>query len=281
MSTVLVTGGATGLGFSIAQKFAQNNHKVFIASRNAERLKASCEKLKSSTSNPEIHYLQLDLSAIEKIPTFLEKLKSLNSGKVANILINNSAANFISPSERISINAFQKIVTTVFNGTACLTLEHSKEMLKAKQKGCTLSISTPYASTGSAYVMPSACAKAAIESMTKSMGAEWGRKGLKFLAVAPGPIYTEGAFSRLDPTGQFAGMLKQMLPAQRLGTPEELAEFVYYLTTSKTCEFMNGTCIDFDGGEKAVNGSTFNKLSMLTEEQWDLMEKSIRSSNKK
>ena len=165
-----------------------------------QKLEKSKEQIITETQNKNIHHVQLDLTCQESIAGALDQVKSIRGdGHAADILINNSAANFIAPTERLSMNAFNKIANTVFNGTACLTLEHSKHQLKQKQKGCTLTISTSYASTGSGYVLPSACSKAALECMTKSMAAEWGRRRLRFVSLALGPIYTDGAFSRLDP----------------------------------------------------------------------------------
>lgn len=151
----------------------------------------------------------------------------------------------------------------------------------AAERGSTfLYITTTYASTGSGFVLPSACAKAGIECMIKSLGAEWGRYGFRFLGVAPGPIPTKGAFSRLDPTGRFEKAMLDMIPANRTGEVDELANLVSYLC-SDYAAWLSGQIITLDGGETASNAGEFNGLRQVSPQEWDMMEQMIRNVNKK
>ena len=151
-----------------------------------------------------------------------------------------------------------------------MTLTFGKEMINRNIPGSFVNISTTYAKTGSAFVLPSAIAKAGNDNLVKSLSAEWGRYGIRLNAVAPGPIYTEGAFSRLDPTGEFEKMVKSSLPTGRLGQKEELANLVTYLG-SDYANWMTGQIINFDGGEVVGNSGEFNKLLALTDEQWEIL----------
>merc|ERR550514_1219955 len=192
-----------------------------------------------------------------------------------NVVINNAAGNFISPSERLSANAFFTIVDTVLNGSAYVTLDLAKRMQAEGVGGTFLYTTTTYASTGSGYVLPSACAKAGIECLVKSLAAEWGRHGLRFVGIAPGPIPTKGAFSRLDPSGRFEKAMLDMIPANRTGEVDEIANLAAYLT-SDYASWVSGTIITLDGGETAHNSGEFNGLKVVTPQEWDLMEAMIR-----
>ena len=160
-------------------------------------------------------------------------------GSLPHIVINNAAGNFIQATDRLSANAFRNIVDIVLNGTFYVTAEFGRRLIAANQGAAFLSITTPYAHTGSPFVVPSACAKAGVETMVKSLAAEWGRRGMRFNAIAPGPIYTEGAFTRLDPTGQFSTKMHEKLPVGRLGEQIELDNLAAYLVSDYS-SWMNG-----------------------------------------
>ena len=146
--------------------------------------------------------------------------------------------------------------------------------------GVFLYTTTTYASTGSGYVLPSACAKAGIECMIKSLAAEWGSRGFRFLGIAPGPIKTKGAFDRLDPSGRFEREMLKLIPANRTGEIAEISNLAAYLG-SDYANWMSGHVITLDGGEKASNAGEFNGLKVVTEEEWDMMAAMIKSINKK
>ena len=192
--------------------------------------------------------------------------------KLPDIVINNAAGNFICPSEKLTPNGWNSIVDIVLKGTMNMTLEFGKKMISHQKPGVFLNISTTYAETGSGYVVPSAVAKAGCNNLTKSLGAEWGKYGIRTLSVAPGPIYTEGAFSRLDPTNQFTDIARKKLPLKRLGEKEELANLVTFLTSDHN-SWMTGQVINLDGGEVVGNAGEFNMLEILGEEDWKRMSK--------
>jgi len=196
------------------------------------------------------------------------------------IVINNAAGNFISPTERLSPNAWKTITDIVLNGTAFVTLEAGKRLIKAGEGGAFLAITTPYTRSGSGFVSPSASAKSGVETLTRSLCAEWGRYGMRFNCIAPGPIETEGAFSRLDPTGSFTGQVYKRIPAGRMGEVEELANLATYLVSDYS-SWLSGETVSLDGGEYRNMGGMFNILSKVTPEMWDMLAEMIRSSNKK
>ncbi len=153
-----------------------------------------------------------------------------------------------------------------------MSLAFGKRLINHQQQGIFVNISTTYAETGSAYVLPSSVAKAGCDNLTKSLSAEWGKYGIRFLSVAPGPIYTDGAFSRLDPSNKFSEIAKKNLPLGRLGEKEEIANLVSYLTTDEN-NWMTGQIINFDGGEVVGNSGEFNLLRNLKPEEWKMFAK--------
>uniref|UniRef100_A0A674GZN4 2,4-dienoyl-CoA reductase 1 n=1 Tax=Taeniopygia guttata TaxID=59729 RepID=A0A674GZN4_TAEGU len=193
------------------------------------------------------------------------------------VVINNAAGNFISPSERLSANAWRTITDIVLNGTAFVTLEIGKELIKAQKGAAFLAITTIYAESGSGFVLPSASAKAGVEAMSKSLAAEWGRYGMRFNVIQPGPIKTKGAFSRLDPTGAFEKKIIERIPCGRLGTIEEISNLAAYFC-SDYASWVNGAVIRMDGGEYVSMAGEFNDLKRVTKEQWDMMEAMIRKT---
>ncbi|KAK2703928.1 hypothetical protein QYM36_017747 [Artemia franciscana] len=197
-----------------------------------------------------------------------------------NIVINNAAGNFISPTERLSANAWKTVIDIVLNGTAFVTMEIGKRMIKEETGGVFLCITTPYTTHGSGFVCPSASAKAGVEAMTKSLSSEWGRYGIRMNCIAPGPIETEGAFSRLDPSGKFKDELYKTLPVGRMGEPEELANLASYMV-SDYASWLSGEVINFDGGKLPFMAGDFNALVQVKQSEWDMLEQMIRSSNQK
>uniref|UniRef100_A0ABI7YM14 2,4-dienoyl-CoA reductase 1 n=1 Tax=Felis catus TaxID=9685 RepID=A0ABI7YM14_FELCA len=222
-----------------------------------------------------VHAVQCDVRDPEMVQnTVLELIKVAGH---PDIVINNAAGNFISPTERLSPNAWKTITDIVLNGTAYVTLEIGKQLIKAQKGAAFLAITTIYAESGSGFVVPSASAKAGVEAMNKSLAAEWGRYGLRFNVIQPGPIKTKGAFSRLDPTGKFEKEMIDRIPCGRLGTTEELANLAAFLC-SDYASWINGAVIRFDGGEEAFISGEFNSLRKVTKEQWDTIEGLIRKT---
>jgi len=274
---VLVTGGGTGLGKGMSTKFSHLGAKVAIAARRLPVLEAAAAEISKETGNPVLP-IQLDIRNPEAVKAAVDKIEAELG--LPHVVVHNAAGNFISPTERLSPNAFQTIIDIVLKGTAFLTLDVGKRMIKQKTGGVFLAITTHYTNEGSGFVVPSACAKSGVETMAKSLGVEWGRHGIRFNCIAPGPIETEGAFGRLDPTGEGAKIMMDTIPEGRLGEIEEIANLATFMC-SDFASWVNAETVTLDGGEFRSLAGEFNKLKMITEDQWDFMEAIIRSTNKK
>ncbi|XP_075406736.1 2,4-dienoyl-CoA reductase [(3E)-enoyl-CoA-producing], mitochondrial isoform X2 [Tenrec ecaudatus] len=269
-----ITGGGTGLGKGMTTVLSSLGAQCVIASRNIDVLKTTAEEISSQTGN-KVHPLQCDVRDPAMVQNAVSEL--IRIAGHPDVVINNAAGNFISPSERLSPNAWKTITDIVLNGTAYVTLEIGKQLIKAQKGAAFLAITTIYAETGSGFVAPSASAKAGVEALCKSLAAEWAKYGMRFNIIQPGPIKTKGAFSRLDPTGAFEHTMIDRIPCGRLGTVEELANLAAFLC-SDYASWINGAAIRFDGGEEVFIAGEFNNLRKVTKEQWDTMEGLIRKT---
>jgi len=274
---VFISGGGTGLGKGMATKFSDLGATVVISSRRLNVLEEAAKEITGITGN-EVIPIQCDIRDAIAVTSAVDAC--VDKVGLPNVVINNAAGNFISPTERLSANAFKTIIDIVLNGTAHLTLDVGKRMIKQETGGVFLSITTHYVYEGSGFVVPSACAKSGVETMMKSLGVEWGRKGIRMNCIAPGPIYTDGAFSRLDPSGHFTNEAIKNLPTGRLGEVEEISNLATFIC-SDYASWLNAESITFDGGEFRSLAGEFNQLKKVPEEMWDAMEQMIRSSNKK
>jgi len=275
---VFISGGGTGLGKGMATKFSQLGAKVAIASRRMPVLEAAAQEITAASGNANVFPVQCDVRDADAVKTAVDAC--VERLGLPDVVINNAAGNFISPTERLSPNAFKTIVDIVLNGTAHLTLDVGKRMIQADKGGAFLAITTHYTFEGSGYVVPSACAKSGVETMMKSLGVEWGQYGIRMNCIAPGPIYTEGAFTRLDPSGQMINEAVKAIPTGRLGEVEEIANLATFMC-SDYASWMNAETVTLDGGEFRSLAGEFNKLREVPKEMWDMMEQMIRSSNKK
>ena len=249
---VLVTGGATGIGLSLAQSYAELGATVMICSRNEERLKSACE------THPNINYRVLDVRNLDGVKQYAEEM--YNQGLLPDVVVNNAAGNFVCPTEKLSQNAWNSVIDIVLKGTFAMTHEIGKRLILLRKPGVFLNISTTYAETGSSYVVPSSISKAACNNLTKSLASEWCKYGMRFNSIALGPIYTEGAFSRLDPDGTFQEEGIQNLCIKRMGEKEEVANLATYLT-SDYANWMTGNIINLDGGETISKSGEFNHIA--------------------
>ncbi|XP_007946930.2 2,4-dienoyl-CoA reductase [(3E)-enoyl-CoA-producing], mitochondrial [Orycteropus afer afer] len=269
-----ITGGGTGLGKGMATVLSSLGAQCVIVSRNIDVLKATAEQISSQTGN-KVHAVQCDVRDPGMVQNAVSEL--IKVAGHPDVVINNAAGNFISPTERLSPNAWKTITDIVLNGTAYVTLEIGKQLIKAQKGAAFLAITTIYAESGSGFVVPSSSAKAGVEAMSKSLAAEWARYGMRFNIIQPGPIKTKGAFSRLDPTGEFEKEMITRIPCGRLGTVEELANLAAFLC-SDYASWISGAVIRFDGGEEAFISGEFNNLSKVSKEQWDIIEGLIRKT---
>ncbi|KAJ1192965.1 hypothetical protein NDU88_002271 [Pleurodeles waltl] len=269
-----ITGGGTGLGKGMTLALSSLGAECVIASRNIDVLKQTANEIASETGN-KVHAVQCNVRDPEAVKNAVAEL--IEVAGHPSVVINNAAGNFVSPFERLSPNAWRTITEIVLNGTAYVTLEIGKELIKAQKGAAFLAITTIYAESGSGFVVPSASAKAGVEALFKSLTSEWGRYGMRFNVIQPGPIKTKGAFSRLDPTGAHEGSMRERIPCGRLGTPGEIANLAAYLC-SDYASWVSGAIIRMDGGEYVSMAGEFNDLKKVTKEQWDVMESIIRKT---
>lgn len=270
-----ITGGGTGLGKGMAKILSSLGASVVIASRRLEVLEKTAGEISQETGN-KVLPISMDVSDPESVKKSVDR--TVGELGLPTIIINNAAGNFISPTERLSSNAFRTLVDSILNGTANVTLDIGKRLIKEGQGANFLSITTWYADLGSGYVVPSACAKAGVDAMTKSLSAEWGKYGIRMNTIAPGPFPSD-AWSRVDPSGEVQKNVIKRTLVKRLGEIEELANLTSYIV-SDYANFMNGEIICFDGGERRGTSGMFNELDSVTSEQWDVLEQMIRSTNK-
>lgn len=275
--TILVTGGGTGLGKAMATYFSELGSNVIISSRKMDVLEATALEINSKTGNP-VAALGCDIRNIDEVEQLLQK--SIDRFGKVDVLVNNAAGNFISPTERLSANAFSTIIDIVLKGTANCTLTFGKHWIKAKQAANVLNIVTTYAYTGSGYVVPSAVAKGGVLTMTRSLAVEWGKYGIRHNAIAPGPFPTKGAWDRLLP-GDLAAKFdfKNRVPLKRVGDHQELANLAAFLV-SDFAGFINGEVVTIDGGEWLQGAGQMNGMEAIPEEMWDVIESTIKKNNR-
>jgi len=268
--TIIVTGGGTGLGRSMGKYFLELGANLVITSRKLEVLQKTATEMMQETSG-KVLAIACDVRKYEEVENVIRSAEK-EFGQVHGIL-NNAAGNFISPTERLSHRAFDIVVDIVLKGTYYTTLAAGKNWIAKKQPGTFLNIVTTYAWTGSGYVVPSACSKAGVLALTRSLAVEWAKYNIRSNAIAPGPFPTEGAWSRLLP----GDLVKKFDPAQRIplkrvGEHQELANLAAYLMSDFSA-YVNGEVITIDGGEWLRNGGEFSHLEFVPEEMWDAMEK--------
>lgn len=273
--TIVVTGGGTGLGKAMATYFLKLGANLVITSRKIEVLQKTAREVESETGG-KVLAVQCDVREYEQVENVLSETIS-KFGNV-DVLVNNAAGNFISPTERLSANAFSSIIDIVLKGTVNCTLAFGKHWIKQKQPASVLNIVTTYAFTGSAYVVPSACAKGGVLALTRSLAVEWGKYGIRSNAIAPGPFPTKGAWDRLLP-GDLAEKFdfKNRVPLKRVGDHQELANLAAFLV-SDFSNYINGEVITIDGGEWLQGAGQMNGLEAIPSEMWDMLEQMTRSA---
>ena len=268
--TILVTGGGSGLGKSMSAEFLNLGANVVIASRSLDKLEVAAKEMEDETGGTVLP-VQCNVKEYSDVENVLsETIKKFGS---LDILVNNAAGNFVSPTERLSHRAFDAVVDIVLKGSYNCTLEIGKYWIKNKIKGVTLNIVTTYSWTGSGYVVPSACAKAGVLAMTRSLGAEWGKYGIRTNAIAPGPFPTEGAWSRLFPKAfrKFYDPTKK-IPLKRFGDHQELANLASYLVSDYSA-YVNGEVVTIDGGEWIYGAGEFNLMDKIPSALWGMIKK--------
>lgn len=273
---VVITGGGTGLGLAVARYCSRLGARVCITSRKQDVLASTAAALEQETGG-QVLPLVCDVRNYEEVEAMRDAVLE-RFGRV-DALVNNAAGNFISPTERLSSNAFRTIIDIVLMGSVNCTLAMGKHWIgKGERDKVVLNIVTTYAWTGSGYVVPSACAKGGVLALTRSLAAEWGRHGIRTNAVAPGPFPTKGAWSRLLPGDMMAKFdMERRVPLGRVGEHQELADLAAYLI-SPYSGYINGEVVTIDGGEWLKGAGQFNMLEMVPPEMWDTIERTIRGA---
>ena len=273
--TIVITGGGTGLGKALGVYFLKLGANLVITSRKQDVLQKTADEMEEKTGG-KVLAVACDVREVAQVENVLAK--TLERFGSVDILLNNAAGNFISPTERLSANAFSSIIDIVLKGTVNCTLTFGKHWIKEKQAATVLNIITTYAFTGSAYVVPSACAKGGVLALTRSLAVEWGKYGIRTNAIAPGPFPTKGAWERLLP-GDLAKKFdfKNRVPLKRVGDHQELANLAAFLV-SDFSGYINGEVITIDGGEWLQGAGQMNGLEAIPNEMWDMLEQMTRSA---
>ena len=262
---ILITGGGTGLGKGMAQLFLKLGATVYICGRRKDVLSQTESELETLGN---IRALPCDVRNTEAVE---EMIGAIWKGGPLDVLVNNAAGNFLARTEELSPRAFEAVIGIVLVGTINVTMACGRRWLQSGHRATVLNITTTYTRTGSAYVVPSAVSKAGVEALTRSLAVEWGNRGIRMNAIAPGPVPTEGAFSRLLPRPELEEFAKQRNPLGRFGTVEEFANLAAFLV-SDACPYINGEVVVMDGGEWLQGAGEFSTVGrQLTEEEWAAM----------
>jgi NAD(P)-dependent dehydrogenase (short-subunit alcohol dehydrogenase family) len=273
---ILVTGGGTGLGKSMAARFLQLGAEVHICGRR----KIVCDE--TATELMDLHGGHVTSHGVDiRNPLAVEEMVEaifLEGGLTD--LINNAAGNFISRTEELSTRGFDAVANIVMHGTFYVTHAVGRRWIAAKQPGNVVSITTTWVRNGSPYVVPSAMSKSAIHAMTMSLAAEWGHYGIRLNTIAPGEIPTEGMSKRIKPGDEAGARTKAVNPMGRVGTMEELQNTAVFLI-SGGCDWINGETIAMDGGQALAMGGNFYQLRDWKDDDWQKARESIKAQNDK
>lgn len=271
---ILITGGGTGLGRAMGERFLQLGARVVIASRRDALLRTAADEMMAAHGG-DVLPIACDVRDPEAVDRMIDA--AWNHFGAVDALVNNAAGNIAAPTERLSHRAVDSVLGIVLHGSFYCTLALGKRWLAAGRGGRVLSIVTTYAEGGSAYVVPSAAAKAGVLAMTRSLAVEWGPRGITCNAIAPGPFPTKGAWDRLLPDPALLEEAIDRIPLRRAGEPVELANLAAFLL-SDAAAYINGDCITIDGGEKLKGAGQFAWMGDLTAEQWAALEASARGT---
>ncbi len=264
---ILITGGGTGIGRAMAERFLQLGATVYICGRRLEVVQKTAQELATATKG-DIEGLVCDVRYSDDVEKLIE---TIWAKAPLDILVNNAAGNFLARTEELSEHAFDAVIGIVLKGTINMTMACGRRWIKSQHKGVVLSIATTYADTGSAFVVPSAVAKAGVVALMRSLAVEWGDRGIRTVAIAPGAIRTEGAFSRLLPVPELEKAVLDHNPMHRFGTLEEIANLGAFLVSDQA-GYINGDMVYMDGGEMLAGASSFSMIGRrIPDSAWQIM----------
>ena len=269
--TFVVTGGGTGLGAEMAKRFAELGAQAVVLGRRKEKLDEVVSQIQRAGGKASAHVCDVrDFSMVQEV-----------AGRMGRVdgLVNNAAGNFLAAAEDLSANAFKAVVDIVLNGSFHCTSAFGRRMIEGGKGGAILNILTTYAWTGSAFVLPSACAKAGVLALTRSLAVEWAAYKIRVNAIAPGPVPTEGAFSRLMPDPSIEEMARNRIPLKRFGTPREIADAAVFLM-SDGAGYITGDCLTVDGGEWLKGAGEFSYATDFDRDNLKQMLKAMRGKEK-
>ena len=256
---ILITGASSGLGKQLAFSYANQGARIINISRNLEKGKILTRQL-DVINNLNNKFYSADISKYDEILKINNNM--INEKILPDVIINNAAGNFLCPFDKLSKNAWTRIIDIVLNGSFNVYHIFGKELINNKKKCVFLNISTTYSENSSALVIPSACAKAGVDNIMKGLTTEWSKYGLRFVGIAPGPISNSGGAAKLDPFNIFKHFNNYINPSSRMGSPEEISKLALYLTSSDA-DYINGEIIRIDGGEYIKNSGEFNFITNI------------------
>ena len=271
---ILVTGGGTGLGKEMSEHYIQHGADVVICGRRESVLAETAEEFKEKYDS-KVRYQALDIRSAQDVDDFIDTI--FQEGPLHG-LVNNAAGNFISPTKDLSARGFDAIANIVFHGTFYVTHAVGKKWIEQQIKGSIISILATWVWTGSPFVVPSAMSKSALHTMTKSLAVEWGPKGIRVNAIAPGPFPTEGMTARLSPKGDMQKDSDNTIPMGRMGEMNELQNLATFLMADG-CEYLTGQTIAIDGAQYLSGGGTFSQLSKMSDDDWAEIRDMIKKTN--
>lgn len=276
---ILITGGGTGLGRGVARHLVDHGAEVHLWGRREAVLQDAAREA-STSCRGRVHVHPVDVRQADRVEETMETLWR-EHGPLTGV-VNNAAANFIAQTKDLSPRAFEAVTGTVMAGSFHTTLAAGRRWITDGLPGSVLSTLTTWVWTGSAFVVPSAMAKAAVHAMTMSLAVEWAKHGIRVNALAPGPIPTEYAWEMLNPTDKSSVGATQIeqIPAGRAGTVEELANLTMFLL-SDACDYVTGQTIAMDGGQMLAGPGTFSGLTSLSDAEWqEIRQRSIAATEK-
>ncbi|MGH7496267.1 MAG: SDR family oxidoreductase [bacterium] len=259
-----ITGGGSGLGLSMAKRFAELGAKIVILGRNPDRLAQGAQAIGEAGQGREAATFACDVRDYESVTRTMNEIEQQVG--LPHVLVNNAAGNFLAASEDLSPGGFDAIVKIVLYGTFNCTHALANKWIAALRPGTILNIVATYADNGSAFVLPSACAKAGVLTMTRSLAVEWATYNIRVNAIAPGPFPTAGAWQRLLPTKEIEENARQRIPSRRFGKHEELSNLAAFLV-AEGADFITGECVAIDGAEALAGAGQFSSFMNMDRPQ--------------